>query len=111
MTFRSVYSEEQGGFRPLDECCFVLNQTPLFMFDKPLALLISNIFSFFFSVLWCAGLCINTWLKRAKWTWREAIEFLPVRMIAPGAIERNCGRTQGVGWNAGPVSPRLTLLP
>jgi capsular polysaccharide biosynthesis protein len=30
-----------------DECCLVLNQTPLFMFVKPLALLISNIFSCF----------------------------------------------------------------
>jgi hypothetical protein len=30
-----------------DECCLVLNQTPLFMFVKPLAPLISNIFSCF----------------------------------------------------------------
>ena len=26
-----------------DECCLVLNQTPLFMFVKPLAVLLSNV--------------------------------------------------------------------
>jgi hypothetical protein len=35
----------QGQQRNSDECCLVLNQTPLFTFVKPLALLISNIFS------------------------------------------------------------------
>jgi hypothetical protein len=38
----------------------------------------------------------------------EVKEFLPMRLIALGAFERNCGRTQGLGSNAGPVSPRLT---
>jgi hypothetical protein len=28
---------------PIDECCLVLNQTPLFRFVKPLAMLLSNI--------------------------------------------------------------------
>jgi hypothetical protein len=41
----------------------------------------------------------------------EVKEFLPVRSIALGAFEHNCGRTQGLGLNAGPISPRLTLLP
>jgi hypothetical protein len=31
--------------------------------------------------------------------------------IALGAIEHNYGRMQGVGLNAGPVNPRLTVLP
>jgi hypothetical protein len=37
----------QGQQRNSNECCLVLNQTPLFIFVKPLALLISNIFSCF----------------------------------------------------------------
>jgi hypothetical protein len=38
-------------------------------------------------------------------------ELLPVRSIALGAIERNCGQTQGLGSNASPVSLHLALLP
>jgi hypothetical protein len=41
----------------------------------------------------------------------EVKEFLPVRSNALGAFERNCGRMQGLGSNAGPVSLRLTRLP
>jgi hypothetical protein len=41
----------------------------------------------------------------------EVKEFLLVRSIALGAFERNCGQTQGLGSNAGLVSPCLTQLP
>jgi hypothetical protein len=39
------------------------------------------------------------------------VEFLPVPSIALGAIERNCGRMQETGSNAGLISLRLTQLP
>jgi hypothetical protein len=42
--------------RILDECCLVFNQTPLFMFVKPLVLLISNIFSRFLCFMVCRSL-------------------------------------------------------
>ena len=40
------------GVRAPDECCLVLNRTPLFMFVKPLAVLLSNMLVCF-SVFWC----------------------------------------------------------
>ena len=57
-TCQQVKAEHQRPartFKPLlilDECCLVLNRTPLFMFVNPLAVLLSNMLVCF-SVFWC----------------------------------------------------------
>ena len=49
-----------------DECCLVLNQTPLFMFVKPFAVLLSNVLVCF-SVFWyCRSLRWNLGRKSEK---------------------------------------------
>ena len=64
-----------------DECCLVLNQTPLFMFVKPLAVLLSNmlVVLVYFGVVGPYG---ETSAKRVKKGKRREVCSLPLRLSA-----------------------------
>ena len=71
-----------------DECCLVLNRTPLFMFVKPLAMLLSNmlVVLVYFGV---AGPYSETSIKRVKKGKRREVCSLPLHLSARSALERN----------------------
>jgi hypothetical protein len=78
---------------PHDECYLVLFHTPLFMFVRPLALLIFNYLTCF--VCFCNKQAFTSRLDRGSKNGHEMMKKDPeVRSNAAFAFERRCGRTQ-----------------
>jgi hypothetical protein len=92
-----------------DECCLVLNRTPLFMFVKPLAVLLSNILVCF-SVFWCCR-SLRWNLSRKSEKGQKKRSFPATALEHTRSDRAQWARTQCPQSSAGLVSSRLMRLP
>jgi hypothetical protein len=96
----------------IDKCFLVLIHTPLFMFVRPLALLISNHFTCFVCFVINRSLQ-HILTKGAKMDLKPSEEWSPakVRSTALGAFEHTYSSTQGEWSNAWPSQLHITRIP
>ena len=93
-----------------DECCLMLNRIPLFMFVKPLAVLLSNMLVCF-SVFWCCR-SLRWNLGRKSERGQKKRSMLHATKLERRRSDRaHYARPQCPRSSVGLVSPHLTRLP
>jgi hypothetical protein len=95
-----------------DKCFLVLIHTPLFLFVRPLTLLISNNFTCFYCFVMNRSLH-QILTKGGKRTCSQVKKWIPAKCVRPHLVRLNALTVaRWEQWsNAGPVSPRLTWMP
>ena len=106
----SEYSKATMAHQVLDECCLVLNRTPLFMFVKPLVVLLSNILVCF-SVFWCCRSLRWNLGKKSEKGQKKRSMLLAIVLERKRSDRAQCARAQCPQSSTGLVSPRIKRLP